>query len=49
MALACKAANGTGPLVFIDYVTAHSSRMNSKVYRAMISAPIQSNAAKMIG
>ncbi len=44
------ASNGTGLLVFIDDVTEdRSSRMNSEVYRYILSAQIQSNAAKVIG
>ena len=47
MALACLDANGTGSLLFIDDVTAdRSSRMNSDVYRAILSAHIQLNAIK---
>lgn len=43
-------ANGTGSLVFIDDVTAEkSSRMNSEVFRAILSAQIQPNASKLIG
>ena len=39
MTLACMAANGTGTLLFIDDVTAERSiRMNSEVYRNLISA-----------
>ncbi len=39
MAWACMAASGTGSLVFIDDVTADkSSRMNSEVFRAILSA-----------
>lgn len=50
MAWACMAANGTGSLVFIDDVTADkSSRMNSEVFRAILSAHIQSNASELIG
>ena len=50
MAWACMAANGTGSLVFIDDVTAdRSSKMNSEVYRAILSAHIQPNATKLIG
>ena len=50
MAFACMAANGTGSLVFIDDVTAdRSSKMNSEVYRAILSAHIQPNATKLIG
>ncbi len=39
MAWAYMAASGTGSLVFIDDVTADkSSRMNSEVFRAILSA-----------
>ncbi len=44
------ASSGTGLLVFIDDVTEdRSSRMNSEVYRDILSAQIQPNAAKLIG
>ena len=44
------AANGTGSLVFNDDVTVdRRGRMNSEVCRAVLSAQIQSNAAKLIG
>ena len=50
MVWACMAANGTGSLVFIDEVTADkSSRMNSEVFRAILSAHIQPNASELIG
>ena len=50
MAWACMAANGTGSLVFIDDVTADkSSRMNSEVFRAILSAHVQPNASELIG
>uniref|UniRef100_A0A8C5QBF4 Transposase n=1 Tax=Leptobrachium leishanense TaxID=445787 RepID=A0A8C5QBF4_9ANUR len=50
IAWACMAANGTGSLVFIDDVTADKrSRMNSEVFRAILSAHIQPNAAELIG
>lgn len=43
------AASGNGSLVFIDDATAdRSSRMNSELYRSLLSADIQSNAAKLI-
>ena len=43
------AASGSGSLVIIDDVTAdRSSRRNSKVYRSILSALIQPNAAKLI-
>ncbi len=44
------ASSGTGLLVFSDDVTEErSSRKNSEVYRDILSAQIQSNAAKLIG
>ncbi|CAJ0963969.1 unnamed protein product [Ranitomeya imitator] len=44
------AFNGTGSLVFIDNIRADkSSRMNSEVYRDILSAQIQPNAVKLIG
>ena len=50
MAWACMAANETGSLVFIDDVTADkSSRMNSEVFQAILSAHIQPNASELIG
>lgn len=50
MAWVCMAARGTGSLVFIVDVTQdRSSRMNSEVYRDIVSVQIQSNAAKLIG
>ena len=50
MAWACMAASGTGSLVFIDDVTADkSSRMNSEVFRTILSAHIQPNASELIG
>lgn len=49
MACAYIAAGRTGSLVFIDHVSAiGSSRMNYKVHRALLSAQIQPNAAKLI-
>lgn len=48
MSWACMAANGTGAVVFIDDVTVdRSSRTISEVYRAVLSAQIQPNAAKL--
>lgn len=42
-------ASGTGSLLFIDHVTADkSSRLNSVVYRAVLSAQIQLKASKPI-
>ncbi len=50
MAWACMPSSGTGLLVFSDDVTEdRSSRMNSEVYRDILSAQIQSNAAKLTG
>lgn len=50
MAWACMAASGTGSLVFIDDVTQdRSRRMNSEVFRDILCAQIQPNAAKLIG
>ena len=50
MVWACMAASGTGSLLFIDDVTADkSSRMNSEVFGAILSAHIQPNASKLIG
>lgn len=47
---ACMVASGTGLLVFIDEATAdRSSSMNSEVYRAVLSAQLQRNAAKQVG
>ncbi len=44
------ASSGTGLLVlFDDIVEDRSSRMNSEVYRDILSAQIQLNAAKLIG
>ncbi|CAJ0964746.1 unnamed protein product, partial [Ranitomeya imitator] len=44
------AASGTGSLVFMDDVTQdRSSQMNSEVFRAILCAQIQPNAAKLIG
>ena len=49
MALACMAGSGTGSLIFIDDVTNDgSSRMNSEVYRNILSAYVQENASKLI-
>ncbi|KAG2468420.1 TCB1 transposase, partial [Polypterus senegalus] len=50
MAWACMAASGTGTLVVIDDVTQdRSSRMNSEVFRDILSAQIQLNVVKLIG
>ncbi len=50
VAWACMTASGTGSLVFIDDVTADkSSRINSEVFRAILSAHIQPNASELIG
>ncbi len=50
MAWVCMASSGTGLLVFFDdIVEDRRSRMNSEVYRDILSAQIQLNAAKLIG
>ncbi|XDV43857.1 hypothetical protein PO909_012255 [Leuciscus waleckii] len=49
MAWACMAANGTGSLVFIDVTADKSSRMNSEVFRSILSAHIQPNASELTG
>ena len=50
MTWACRAANRSGSLVFIDDVTAdRSCKMNSEVYREIFSAHIQPNAKNLIG
>ena len=50
MAWTCVASGGTGSFVFIDDVTEDkSSRMNSAVFRDMLSAQIEPNTAKLIG
>ena len=47
---ACMTAGGNWSLAFIDNVTVgRSSRMNSEVYRAMLSPQIKPNAAELIG
>ncbi len=49
-AWACMASSDTGLLVFSGDVTEdRSSRMNSEVYRDILCAQIQPNAAKLIG
>ena len=40
-------ANRTGSLVFIDVTADRSNRMNPEVYRAILSAHIQLDAAKL--
>ena len=50
MVQTCMTAYGNGSLVFIDDVTAdRSSRMNSKVYRVLLSAHIQPHAGELMG
>ena len=50
MAWACMASSGTGSLIFIDDVTQDgNSKMNSKVYRNILSANLKKNAAQLIG
>ena len=49
MKWACMAADRTGSLVFIDNVPAdRSSRMNPEENRALLSAQIHPNAAKLM-
>lgn len=49
IACACMVSIGTGSLVFFDVRKDGSSQLNSEVYRDMLSAQIQPNAAKLIG
>ena len=50
MAWACMAASGVGSLIFIDDVTHYgSSRMNSEVYKNILSANLRRNESKLIG
>ncbi len=50
MVWACIASSGTGSLIFIDDVTHDgSSKMNSKVYRNILSANLEKDATKLIG
>ena len=50
MTWACMAASGVGSLIFIDDVTHDgSSRMNSEVYKNILSANLRRNASKLIG
>ena len=50
MAWANMAASETGSLIFIDDVTSDcSSRINSEVYRNILSAYVQENASTLIG
>ena len=50
MAWACMAASGVGSLIFIDDVTHDgSSRMNSEVYKNIMSANLGRNVSKLIG
>lgn len=50
MAWACMAASGTVSVLFIDDVTAdNSSKINSEVYRDLLSSHIQPNNRKLIG
>lgn len=50
MAWPCMAASGTGWLIFIDDVTdGGSSRMNSVVYRNILSSNLQRNASRLVG
>ena len=47
MVWACMATSGTGSLIFID--DDGRSRMNSEVYRNVLSAKLRRNASKLIG
>ncbi len=48
--MSCMASSGTGLLVFSEDETEdRSRRMNSEVYRDILSAQIQPNGAKLIG
>ena len=50
MGWASMTVNGTDSLLFINNVTANRGiRMNSEVYRAILSAHCHSNATKMVG
>ena len=50
MAWACMASSGTGSLIFIEDVTHDgSSKMNSEVYRNILSANLRKDATKLIG
>ncbi len=50
MAWACIASSGTGSLIFIDDVTHDgSSKMNSEVYRNILSDNLQKDTTKLIG
>lgn len=50
MAWACMASSGTGSFIFIDDVTHDgSSKMNSEVYRNILSANLKKDATKLIG
>ena len=42
-------AIGTLSLVFSDDITANGRRMNSEVYRTILSAQVQANASILIG
>ena len=50
MAWPCMASSGVGLLIFIDDVTHDGrSRMNSEVYKNILSANLWRNASKLIG
>ncbi len=50
MAWACIASSGTGSLIFINDVTHDgSSKINSEVYRNILSDNLQKDATKLIG
>ncbi len=47
---ACMASSGTGSLIFIDDVThAGSSKINSEVYRNILSANLKKDTTKLFG
>ena len=47
MAWACMAANGTGSLIFINITANDSIKINSAVYRNILSAQVQANIYKI--
>ncbi len=49
MAWACIASSGTGSLIFIDETHDGSSKINSEVYRNILSGNLQKDATKLIG
>ena len=49
MACACMTASWVGSLIFIDVTHDSSSRMNSEVYKNILSVNLRRNASKLIG